>query len=95
MTDINNRPELKEEGKDLSSYDELYIGFPIWWYTAPHIINSFIEANDMEGKKITLFSTSGGSGIEKAVKDLKSNYPQLNIVGGKSVNGSVAGIDKL
>ena len=69
----------------------VYIGFPIWWYTAPTIINTFIESSDLAGKQIVLFATSGGSTIDKAVKDLKKQYPSLNITGGKTVNGGITG----
>jgi len=90
MNDAASRPELAENKTDLSSYDVVYIGFPIWWYTAPHIVNSFIEANDFTGKQIVLFATSGGSGVDKTVKDLQAQYPSLDIKGGKLLNGAVA-----
>ena len=73
------RPELKEEKLDLDGYDEIYLGFPIWQYRAPNIIYSFIEHNDLEGKTIHLFMTSGGSSITNAQKQLKKAYPNLNI----------------
>ena len=65
---------------DLSAYDTVYIGYPIWWYTAPNIINTFIEANldGLKGKRIVLFKTSGGSGISKSVSDLQGKYPNLS-----------------
>ena len=91
MEDADSRPELAEKETDLSAYDTVYIGFPIWWYTAPHIINSFIESSDLTGKRIVLFATSGGSNIKKAMEDLRQAYPQLNIVGGKMLNGAVSG----
>jgi flavodoxin len=77
--DEHIRPELKEEKLDLDGYDEIYLGFPIWWYRAPNIIYSFIEHNDLEGKIIHLFMTSGGSSISNAQKQLKKAYPNLNI----------------
>ncbi|MCR4673130.1 MAG: NAD(P)H-dependent oxidoreductase [Lachnospiraceae bacterium] len=91
MNDKSSRPALAETEHDFSAYDEIYIGFPIWWYTAPTIINTFLETFDFSGKKIVLFATSGGSGIDKAVKDLKKQYPGLNITGGKLLNGKVTG----
>ena len=91
MEDADSRPELAEKETDLSAYDTVYIGFPIWWYTAPHIINTFIESNDFAGKKVVLFATSGGSSIDKAVADLRRAYPALNIAGGKLLNGKVTG----
>ena len=91
MKDRAFRPALAETEHDFSSYDEIYVGFPIWWYTAPTIINTFLETFDFSGKKIVLFATSGGSGINKAVKDLTKQYPDLNIAGGKLLNGKVTG----
>ena len=74
------RPEIVDGTVDLSAYDTVYIGYPIWWYTAPNIINTFIEANldGLKGKQIVLFMTSGSSGIAKSVKDLQGKYPELN-----------------
>ena len=74
------RPEIVDGTVDLSAYDTVYIGYPIWWYTAPNIINTFIEANldGLKGKQIVLFKTSGGSGISKSVSDLQGKYPNLS-----------------
>lgn len=86
MKDPNSRPALKNPKSDLTAYDKVYIGFPIWWYTAPTIINTFIEANDLKGKTIVLFATSGGSTIDKAEKDLRAKYPNLKWAKGKLLN---------
>lgn len=69
-------------------------GFPIWWYVAPTIINTFLESGDFSGKKIVLFATSGGSGFGKTVANLKDSAPGATIVEGKLLNGtqSVAGL---
>ena len=75
MADAQSRPALLEQTTDLSAYDTIYIGFLIWWYTAPHIINSFVESNDLSGKRIVLFTTSAGSNIQKALDDLRAAYP--------------------
>ena len=83
MNDRTSRPALAETEHDFSAYDEIHLGFPIWWYTAPTIINTFLETFDFSGKKIVLFATSGGSTIDKAVRDLQQQYPQLDIVKGK------------
>ena len=91
MNDRSSRPALAETEHDFGAYDEIYVGFPIWWYTAPTIINTFLETFDFSGKKIVLFATSGGSSIDKAVKDLKKQYPSLDIAGGKLLNGRVTG----
>jgi flavodoxin len=90
MDDPSSRPEMKKKA-DISSYDTVYIGFPIWWGLAPRIINTFIESADLAGKKIALFATSGGSGIGKAERALKSSYPDLDIAGAKLLNGRVTG----
>ena len=87
MADKNSRPVIKDGGKiDLSKYDVVYVGFPIWWYTAPTIINTFLEVNDFTGKTIVPFATSGGSTIEKACKDLKATYTQYKFGEGKLLN---------
>ncbi len=91
MKDSSSRPALSETEHDFSAYDEIYVGFPIWWYTAPAIINTFLETFDLSGKKIMLFATSGGSGIEKAVRDLSDRCPDLDIIGGKLLRGKVTG----
>lgn len=71
MNDPSSRPEIGTKVEDMSVYDTVIIGFPIWWYTAPTIIKTFLESYDFSGKKIALFATSGGSGFGNTVKDLK------------------------
>ena len=77
MNDKSFRPPIAETC-DVSAYDTVVIGFPVWWYTAPTIINTFIESVDLSGKTIKAFCTSGGSGIDKCVSDLAGTYPELN-----------------
>ena len=89
MTDPASRPELAEKKTDLSAYDVVYIGFPFWWGVAPHAVNTFIESNDLSGKKLVIFATSGGSGLAYAVDSLKKQYPGLAIQSGKLLNGNV------
>ena len=91
MQDPSSRPALKEPKTDLSAYDTVYIGFPIWWGVAPHAVNTFIESNELAGKQLVIFATSGGSGLSPAVHDLQKRYPTLQIVSGKLLNGSVTG----
>ena len=79
------RPEIAEK-IDVAPYDKIFIGFPIWWYTAPRIINTFLESADFTGKKIYLFATSGGSGLGTTVTALKRTCPA--IVEGKMLNRS-------
>lgn len=86
MNDPASRPELKSTKSDIAQYDIVYIGYPIWWYVAPHIINSFIEAHDLSSKTIIPFATSGGSPIAPTVADLREHYPSLTIKDGKLLN---------
>lgn len=86
MSDKKIRPELADNDIDISPYDEIIIGFPIWWYVAPTIINSFLEKYDFSGKKIVLFATSGGSGFGNTVSELQPSAPGAQIVEGKLLN---------
>ena len=87
MNDISARPEIAAP-IDVAEYDKIFVGFPIWWYTAPRIINTFLESANFEGKKVYLFATSGGSGLGQTVETLKKICP--SIVAGKMLNrGSV------
>ena len=70
MADKKSRPALAEKA-DVAAYDTIYLGFPIWWYVAPHIINSFLESTDFSGKTIVVFATSGGSGFGNTLAELK------------------------
>ena len=83
------RPAIEGGAFTLSGYDRVYIGFPIWWYTAPRVIQSFIETNDLSGKEIYLFATSGGSDAAKALSDMKKLYPTLSFMGASLLNGPV------
>ena len=94
MSDKSSRPALADKNVDIAAYDTVYVGFPIWWYIAPTIINSFLESYDFSGKKIILFATSGGSGFGSAVTNLKSSAPGAQIIEGK-VNPSASDISKL
>ena len=89
MTDPSSRPALAESVPDVSSYDMVYIGYPIWWGVAPRPVNTFIESARLEDKPVYIFATSGGSGIDYTLKDMKKNYPSLDIRGGKLLKGKV------
>ena len=91
MKDESARPAIAGDLPDLSAYDTLYIGFPIWWGIAPRIINTFMEGCDLSGRKIVIFATSGGSSLPYAVDDLRRKYPDLDIAEGKLLNGHVDG----
>ena len=71
MRDKNSRPEIVQDNANVEKYDVIYLGFPIWWYVAPTIINTFLEKYDFLNKKIILFATSGGSGFGGTVANLK------------------------
>ena len=86
MKDKKIRPEIKDNDIDMSQYDEIILGFPIWWYVAPTIVNTFLEKYDFSGKKIILFATSGGSGFGNTVKELQPSAPNSEIVEGKLLN---------
>ncbi len=81
------RPALKDSITDLSAYNVVYIGYPNWWNTHPTIINTFIEANDLKGKTIVPFMTSGGSNIINSEKELREQYPGLTFGEGMLMNG--------
>lgn len=89
MMDPSSRPPLAQSVPDVSSYDMVYIGFPVWWGVAPRQVNTFIESAHLEGKPVYIFATSGGSGIDYALNDMKKNYPSLDIRGGKLLKGKV------
>lgn len=89
--DPGARPAVAKKLPDPEQYDKVVIGFPVWWYTAPKIINTFLDENDLTGKKLYLFATSGGSGVEKCINDLKKAYPALNFAEGRLLNGTVDG----
>ena len=88
MKDENSRPAITDKLSNMQDYDVVYVGFPIWWYTCPTIINSFMEAYDFNGKTVIPFATSGGSDIKKACDDLKAAYPGVNWKEGKLLNGT-------
>ena len=87
MRDKSSRPALADTDADIAAYDTVFVGFPIWWYIAPTIINTFLEAYDFSGKKIVLFATSGGSGFGKAVESLQPSAPGAAIIEGAILNG--------
>ena len=95
MNDKTTRPEIVESNIQIDDYDVIFLGFPIWWYVAPTIINTFLEKYDFSGKKIILFATSGGSKFGKTVEELKvSVSADAEIIEGKLLNGrqSIASI---
>ncbi len=88
MSDKSSRPALADQSADIANYDTVLLGFPIWWYVAPTIINSFLESYDFSGKKIVLFATSGGSGFGQTVAGLKPSVTADTVLTeGKVLNG--------
>ena len=90
MNDPACRPALASAVPDLSGYDTVFLGFPVWWYVEPRIIDSFLDACKTDGKAIFPFATSGGSGISGAERRLKELYPAAAWKKGKLVNGGAA-----
>ena len=92
MADKSFRPAVAASVKaaDVSGYDEVFIGFPIWWYVAPTIVNTFLEAHDFAGKKIAVFATSGGSGMGNTVAELEPSAPGAEFVGAKRFSASAS-----
>ena len=90
MRDKSSRPEIAALCSNLADYDTIFLAFPIWWYVAPTIINTFLERSDFSGKKIFLFATSGGSGFGKTAAALKGSAPNADIREGKMLNGAIS-----
>lgn len=88
MKDKASRPELKSHDAPIAGYDTIFLCFPIWWYTAPTIIRTFLEAYDFTGKKIILFATSGGSGLGQTAEELADSCFGADIKNGKMLNGN-------
>ena len=83
MSDKKFRPEILDTDIDIDAYEEVILGFPIWWYVAPTIVNTFLEKYNFSGKKIILFATSGGSGFGNTVRELQPSAPGSVITEGK------------
>ena len=88
MNDPDSRPEIAETMPNMADYDTVFIGFPIWWYVAPHIIHTFLESYDFTGKTLVPFATSGGSGMGRTVDELRKLCPNADWKAGKLVNGA-------
>lgn len=89
MNDPASRPEIAKQVESMDMYDTVLVGFPIWWYVEPKIIDTFLDSYDFSGKTVIPFATSGGSGIENVEKNLQKEYPNINWGKGKLLNGSV------
>jgi len=89
----NVKPEIARTISNLDDYDTICLGFPIWWYKEPTIIDKFLEENDMTGKSIYVFVTSGSSTIDSTYRSLKNNFPNLNFIDGKRFTGNESSDD--
>ena len=88
------RPALADKNAAIDAYNTIFVGFPIWWYVAPTIINTFLETYDFSGKRIILFATSGGSGFGKTAAALKKSLsPDAALVEGKLLNTGLSPAD--
>ncbi|MBT9683154.1 flavodoxin [Pseudoflavonifractor sp. MCC625] len=90
MKDAHSRPALADTDAPIAGHDVIFLGFPVWWYVAPTILNTFLEAYDFTGKTIVLFATSGGSGLGKSAAGLRPSAPGAKIVDGKLLNGRLS-----
>lgn len=86
MKNPDSRPEIAEKLKDMEKYDTVFLGFPIWWYVAPTIVDTFLESYDFSNKTIIPFATSGGSGMGKTSDILRKVCPDADIKNGKVIN---------
>ena len=90
MKDLSSRPEIAEKLSNMEQYDVIFLGFPIWWYIAPTIINTFLESYDFSGKKIVLFATSGGSSFGKTAEKLAESCKGAELITGRLLNGGLS-----
>lgn len=88
MNDASARPAIGSEAMDVSSYDTVFIGYPIWWGTMPRIINTFLDTFDLSGKTVLPFCTSGSSGITQSVSDIRAAEPDADVRGGLRASGA-------
>lgn len=83
MKDPNSRPAIAAKRDNMDNYDTVFVGFPIWWYVAPTIINTFLESYDLSGKTVIPFATSGGSGMGKTNEKLQPSCPGAKLLEGR------------
>ena len=93
MNDPSSRPAIKGERDNMDDYDTVFVGFPIWWYVAPTIINTFLESYDLTGKTIIPFATSGGSGMGKTNEKLQLSCPGARLLEGKVLKANTSKAD--
>ena len=90
MRDKSSRPAIVDDDAKVGDYDVVFVGFPIWWYVAPTIINTFLEQYDFTGKTIVPVATSGSSGMGKTNEKLAPSCPGAKLLPGKLLNGKLS-----
>ena len=90
MNDEACRPAIAKTVDDMAAYDTVFVGFPVWWYVEPRIIDTFLEAYDFAGKTIVPFATSGGSGLGRAPQRMQALVPGAKVLAGGLLNGRPA-----
>ena len=90
MNDKASRPAIAAPAVDMEQYDTVFVGFPIWWYEAPRIVQTFLESYDFSGKTVVPFATSGGSGIGKTADILQKSCPAAKMLPGKRLGGNAS-----
>lgn len=92
MNDPDSRPAMAAPAPDMAQYDAVFLGFPIWWGVEPRVVDTFLESQDLTGKRVIPFATSGGSGMPYAQRHLQGQYPALRWEQGELVtSGTAAG----
>lgn len=89
MVDETSRPAIKNKVVNITEYQNIVIGFPVWWYKEPTIIDTFIEENDLSNKQVYVYVTSGGSTVDGSIESLRQKYPNLNFVSGKRLDMNI------
>ncbi len=89
MVDETSRPAIKNKVTNLTEYQNVIIGFPVWWYKEPTIIDTFIEENDLSNKQVYVYVTSGGSTVDGSLESLRQKYSNLNFVSGKRLDMNI------
>ena len=90
MNDRSCRPAIATQVEDMAQYDTVFVGFPVWWYRQPSIIDTFLEGYDFTGKKIVPFCTSGGSGLGQAPEYMQELVPAANVLMGRRLSANVS-----
>ncbi len=89
MADETSRPAIQNKVVNITEYQNVVIGFPVWWYKEPAIIDTFIEENELSNKQVYVYVTSGGSTVDGSIESLRQKYPNLNFVSGKRLDMNI------